>query len=211
MVGKLGVRLNKPARPGTARLRARTPAAAATEEVHKETEDTEPLLSGEKKGKGPRYVPTDWDDSLPYGGKVYLARRKLPDSWLCIILQVLVVALAIGLVYYAWYHGEHMHFHVTKAYAHFGHKEAQATVGHKLLVGKGVEKNHTAAMEWFKKAADQGHPHASYNLAVGHLQGYKIGLEPGDAHRLIQHAASNGVPEAVDVLERVCSRGHCDV
>lgn len=36
----------------------------------------------------PRYVPTDWDDSLPYGGKVYLARRKLPDSWFCIFIQV---------------------------------------------------------------------------------------------------------------------------
>ncbi|KAG0726971.1 hypothetical protein GWK47_004106 [Chionoecetes opilio] len=35
-----------------------------------------------------RYIPTDWDDSLPYGGKVSLARRKLPDSWLCIALQI---------------------------------------------------------------------------------------------------------------------------
>jgi TPR repeat protein len=26
-------------------------------------------------------------------------------------------------------------------------------------------------MEWFKKAADQGHPHSSYNLAIGHLKG----------------------------------------
>lgn len=47
------------------------------------------------------------------------------------------------------------------------------------LPGKGVAKNQTAAMEWFKKASDQGHPHAAYNLAVGHLQGYHIGLKPG--------------------------------
>ena len=31
-------------------------------------------------------------------------------------------------------------------------------------------------MEWFKKAAEQGHPHASYNLAVGHLKGIKAGI-----------------------------------
>ncbi len=28
------------------------------------------------------------DDELPYGGKVYLARRRKPDSWACIALQV---------------------------------------------------------------------------------------------------------------------------
>lgn len=43
---------------------------------------------------------------------------------------------AVGLVYYAWYHTDHMHLHLVKAYAHIGHKEAQATMGHKLLNGQ---------------------------------------------------------------------------
>jgi hypothetical protein len=30
----------------------------------------------------------DSDDDLPYGGKVFLARRRKPDSWLCIAIQV---------------------------------------------------------------------------------------------------------------------------
>ena len=30
-----------------------------------------------------------------------------------------------------------------------------------------------------RKAADQGHPHAAYNLAVGHLRGYETDLKPG--------------------------------
>ena len=30
-----------------------------------------------------------------------------------------------------------------------------------------------------RKAADQGHPHASYNLAVGHLKGYKTDVKEG--------------------------------
>jgi hypothetical protein len=29
------------------------------------------------------------DDDLPYGGKVYLARRQKPDSWACIAFQVI--------------------------------------------------------------------------------------------------------------------------
>ena len=31
----------------------------------------------------------------------------------------------------------------------------------------------------FRKAADQGHAHASYNLAIGHLRGMNTGLKPG--------------------------------
>lgn len=30
----------------------------------------------------------DSDDELPYGGKVYLARKAKPDSWACIAIQV---------------------------------------------------------------------------------------------------------------------------
>ncbi len=74
-------------------------------------------------------------------------------------------------------------------------------------------------------AADQGHPHASYNLAVGHLTGIKTDVEPGEIHTLIKlvhqfknlktvvlsiefifvfrHAHENGVDEASDVLVSV--------
>ena len=34
-------------------------------------------------------------------------------------------------------------------------------------------------MEWLKLAADQGHPHAAYNVAVGHIQGLKTTLKKG--------------------------------
>lgn len=41
-------------------------------------------------------------------------------------------------------------------------------------------------MQWFRKAADSGHPHASYNLAIGHLTGVKTDVEPGEIHELIK-------------------------
>lgn len=164
----------------------------------------------ERRKDIPRYVPTDWDDSLPYGGKVYLARKKKPDTWLCFGIQVFLVIFAFGMMYYAWYHTDHMHFHATKLYGHLGHMQAQAMTAEKYLHGKGVERNHSEAMVWYKKAADQGHPHSAYNLAVGHLQGLNVGLLPGQAHDLIKHAASNGVIEAAEVLTKVCSRGRCD-
>jgi TPR repeat protein len=45
--------------------------------------------------------------------------------------------------------------------------------------GHGTHKHESKAMEYFRKAADQGHPHASYNLAVGYLQGMKTDIKPG--------------------------------
>ena len=33
------------------------------------------------------------DDELPYGGKIYLARRQKPDGWLCIGFQVFLNAV----------------------------------------------------------------------------------------------------------------------
>ncbi|XP_076372461.1 uncharacterized protein LOC143257538 [Tachypleus tridentatus] len=159
----------------------------------------------------PRYIPgSDYDSSIPYGGKVYLARRKKPDSWLIIALEVFAVIFVVALVYYAYFYFDHMHFHVTNLYAHIGHVHAQHAIGHKYLNGVGTEKNHTLAFQWFRRAADQGHPQAAYNLAVGHLQGYRTDVKEGEAHHLIKFAALQGVNEAHDVLHKVCSRGHCD-
>ena len=41
-------------------------------------------------------------------------------------------------------------------------------------------------MKYFRLAADQGHPHAAYNLAIGHLQGIETDVMPGEAHHLIR-------------------------
>ena len=40
-----------------------------------------------KNGEEQRY-DADWDPSLPYGGKVFLARRKKPDPRWFIVLEV---------------------------------------------------------------------------------------------------------------------------
>ena len=44
------------------------------------------------KGRGQRQEDvrrdSDWDPNQPYGGKVYLARRKKPDPWWITTLEV---------------------------------------------------------------------------------------------------------------------------
>jgi TPR repeat protein len=135
---------------------------------------------------------------------------KKPDPWWIIALEVTAVVTAVGLAYYSYYYFDHLHYHVARGYAHLGYPEAQHVVGQRLLFGKGVERNPHHAMEWFKKAADQGHPHAAYNVALGHIKGIRTDLlESGESHRLIQHAASKGVHDARLALQELCSRGKC--
>ncbi|XP_043239179.1 uncharacterized protein NMB1327-like [Amphibalanus amphitrite] len=124
--------------------------------------------------------------------------------------QVVALAFVVSLGYWCYYHFDHFHFHVTRAYAHIGHTEAQHLIGQRYLHGRGVEKDHSEAMKWFRKAADQGHPHSSYNLAVGHLQGLTEDLQPGEAQKLIEHAARQGVPEASDMMDSSCVWGDCE-
>ncbi|GFY44259.1 uncharacterized protein TNIN_480881 [Trichonephila inaurata madagascariensis] len=157
-----------------------------------------------------RYVPdSDYDDRLPFGGKVVLAKKKKPQSWIYTILEFAALSSIVALLYYSYFHFDHLHFHVTHMYAQMGHAHAQHAMGHKYLNGAGVKRNHTAAFQWFRKAADQGHPHSAYNLAVGHMQGYDTDVKKGEAHDLIKYAVDQGVEEAHDVYHRVCTKGHC--
>ncbi|XP_015930694.1 uncharacterized protein [Parasteatoda tepidariorum] len=155
-----------------------------------------------------RYIPPA-DEDVPFGGKVVLAKKKKPESWFYTFLELTAFSFVLALLYFSYFHFDYLHFHVTHLYAHIGHSPAQHAIAHKYLNGKGVERNHTAAMDWFRKAADQGHPHSAYNLAVAHMQGFDTDVKKGEAHDLIKYAADNGVPEAHDIFRRICSKGHC--
>jgi len=49
-------------------------------------------LSKGKNSEQQRY-DADWDPSLPYGGKVFLARRKKPDPWWFLVLEVVTYSV----------------------------------------------------------------------------------------------------------------------
>ncbi|KAM4781986.1 uncharacterized protein ACIQIH_008004 isoform 3-T3 [Cyanocitta cristata] len=74
---------------------------------------------------------------------------------------------------------EDFHFHVAHVYARLGYPNAQHILGQRYLQGAGVEKNEDMAMHWFRQAAGQGHPHSSFNLAVGTLRNMTMALEEG--------------------------------
>ena len=109
--------------------------------------------------------------------KVRFAKRKKADSKCIIAAQVacvLVIFLATAYVYYCF---EHFHWHITWFYAHHvNDHHAQHRMGHLMLKDR---RNETAAFEYFRRSASQGHPESAYNLAAGHLSGYKTDVQKG--------------------------------
>ena len=68
--------------------------------------------------------------------------------------------------------------------------------GEDFALGHGVDKNPREAVEWYKKAADRGHPTAQARLAVCYSQGKGVKKNPTEALRLFKLAAEQGQPKA---------------
>lgn len=52
-----------------------------------------------------------------------------------------------------------------------GDVNAQFKLGHLYSIGKGVPKNASEAIKWYRQAADQGHARAQYNLGAAYVNG----------------------------------------
>ncbi|XP_039920959.1 secretory immunoglobulin A-binding protein EsiB-like [Hirundo rustica] len=122
-------------------------------------------------------------------------------AWSCWELASVITAglllLYIPLCY------EDFHFHVAHVYARLGYPNAQHILGQRYLQGAGVEKNEDMAMHWFRQAAGQGHPHSSFNLAVGTLRNMTVAFEEREVEKLLSVAAAHGLLEAQQLLENV--------
>jgi TPR repeat protein len=79
--------------------------------------------------------------------------------------------------------------------AHLGGADSQILVGYACETGEGTEKDPEKAAEWYRKAAEQGHPKAfgllgeKYRLGVGVPRDliranmyYTLGLRRGETH-----------------------------
>ncbi|KXJ10843.1 hypothetical protein AC249_AIPGENE726 [Exaiptasia diaphana] len=145
-------------------------AREGSEEVRRRTTET------------PSWAPggADYDPSLPYGPKVYLARRKKPDPWWVTSIEIAVVIGVLLFFVYMYYYMDHLHFHVIR---------------------RGTNKDESQAMYWFREAAKNKHPHGAYNLVAGHIQGYDTDVQEHEVEPLLQMAAENGVEEAKKALK----------
>ena len=63
--------------------------------------------------------------------------------------------------------------------------------------GEGTFRNPQAAFEWFKNAAEMGHPDAQYDLAVCYANGEGTAADPSEAFRWMKLSAENGNVDAM--------------
>ena len=121
----------------------------------------------------------------------------------------MLLFVLIGL--YKFYFFDHFHYHLTHFFAHHVEdKHAQHVMGHKLLK---TRENESGAFHWFRRSSDQGHAHSAYNLAAGHLSGFRTDVKKGEVRTLLKFAAKNGVEEAKHLLRTLCKDKpkYCDI
>jgi len=152
-----------------------------------------------------------WGPSPEAARRLAKLRRRGDDTshYYIIMAEVGVLLVCLVLLFLCVTHPKWFHYQVTRVYAYMGHAHAQHLMGEKLMAGRGVPQNNSQAMQWFRAAADQGHPHAQYNLAAAHLNGHDAGLDEGEEEELLEMAALRGVDEAHEALEHLCSTGQC--
>ncbi|XP_027491776.1 uncharacterized protein LOC113943761 [Corapipo altera] len=157
--------------------------------------DTKPAVRLRRKGWGS--ADPCGANPCPGGGNPH-PNSSTWSSWeLAAVIIAGLLLLYIPLCY------ENFHFHVAHLYARLGYPNAQHILGQRYLQGTGVEKNEDMAMHWFRQAAGQGHPHSSFNLAVGALRNMTMALEEGEVEKLLSVAAAHGLQEAQQLLENI--------
>ena len=74
--------------------------------------------------------------------------------------------------------------------------EEQFQRGEDFALGHGVGKNPREAVEWYRKAAEQGHAKARARLGMCYVKGRGVKKNPAEALRLFKLAAEQGQPKA---------------
>ncbi|XP_025060048.1 uncharacterized protein LOC112550297 [Alligator sinensis] len=155
-----------------------------------------PMVQRKRKGKSQSGGAETWETNLSQ-------RSKKPSHSEWNKWELLAMIGAVFLLLYIFVCYENFHFHVAHMYAQLGYRNAQHIVGQRYLQGAGVEKNEDMAMHWFRQAAEQGHPHSSFNLAVGKLKNMTMALEEGEVEKFLSVAADQGLKEAQELLENI--------
>lgn len=77
-----------------------------------------------------------------------------------------------------------------------GNTDAENLLGMMYELGKGVPKNLSKSVAYYRKAAEQGNRYAQYNLAVSFDSGTGVPQNYREAIRWFRHAADQGVSSA---------------
>jgi TPR repeat protein len=89
-----------------------------------------------------------------------------------------------------------------------GDPQAQHALGRLYEHGRGVQGNAQTALQWYRRAADQGHPDSEYRLAIAYS--YGLGGYPQDNREAViwlKRAAEHGHGKARKMLARAYEQG----
>lgn len=95
---------------------------------------------------------------------------------------------------------------VFRSSGEIGNTEAQRSYANMLYDGQGVEKNHSEALIWYKKAAERGNAKAMYQLAYMYLNDSESSRTLG--MRWMKSSAKLGCVDAVGYLYKNPSKKH---
>ena len=84
--------------------------------------------------------------------------------------------------------------------AQAGVARAQSNMGAAFLAGHGVERDPDKAVEWLRRAAEQGDPGGQRNLALCHYEGWGVPQDQAEAATWYGKAAEQGDVDAQDML-----------
>ncbi len=71
------------------------------------------------------------------------------------------------------------------------------------FLGRGVAKDKSEAVRWFRKAADQGNARGQYLLGVSYANGEGAAKDEGEAVKWYRKAAEQGHAGASAVLKKL--------
>jgi len=69
--------------------------------------------------------------------------------------------------------------------------------------GEGVEMDKRKAFNYFELAADQGNPHAQFNLGIMYYSGEGVEMDKRKAFNYYKLAADHGHPDALLVIAEI--------
>ena len=69
--------------------------------------------------------------------------------------------------------------------------------------GYAGEPDSEKAVEWYRKAAEQGHPGAMFNLGTCYLEGTGVKKDIAEAAKWFKRAASLGHERSAKILEKL--------
>ena len=73
--------------------------------------------------------------------------------------------------------------------------------------GKGVPQDHSEAVQWFRRAAEQGYAEAQFNLGVSYHKGEGVPQDDSESTKWFRRAAEQEFAPAKDALKRLQKKG----